>query len=315
LEQVICYDGYSKALHYDSMTAIQRNLCILFADVSGSTRLYEKLGDTEALRAIERCLERMGRAVITYKGRVIKTIGDEIMAVFDSAEAGMLAASDMQQRIDDLQPLSGTKMAIRVGFHFGPVIEENNDVFGDSVNVAARMAGLAKAGQIVTTDASVQLLSGLLRQSTREIDALAVKGKESDIRVHEVIWQENVELTMKSGSIAPVATNAGQLRLRHGATEIVLSADRPTATLGRDTACDIVISDPSASRNHGKIERRRDKFMLVDISTNGTYVSIQGEPEFVLKREEAMLRGSGRIVFGHAWKADTNDIVEFVVEN
>ena len=158
------------------MTAPQHNLFVLFADVSGSTRLYEKLGDTEALRAIDRCLERMGRAVISYKGRVIKTIGDEIMAVFDSAEAGMLAASDMQQRVDDLLPISGTKMAIRVGFHFGPVIEENKDVFGDTVNVAARMAGLAKAGQIVTTDASVQLLPGLLRESTREIDALAVKG-------------------------------------------------------------------------------------------------------------------------------------------
>ena len=297
------------------MTAPQHNLCVLFADVSGSTRLYEKLGDTEALRAIDRCLERMGRAVISYKGRVIKTIGDEIMAVFDSAEAGMLAASDMQQRVDDLLPISGTKMAIRVGFHFGPVIEENKDVFGDTVNVAARMAGLAKAGQIVTTDASVQLLPGLLRESTREIDALAVKGKESDIRVHEVIWQENAELTMKSGSITPVAANAARLRLRHGATEIVLSAERPAASLGRDAACDIVISDPSASRNHGKIERRRDKFMLVDISTNGTYLSIQGEPEFMLKREEAMLRGRGRIVFGHAWKSDADYMVEFVVED
>lgn len=297
------------------MTGIQRNLCVLFADVSGSTRLYEKLGDTEALRAIGNCLKRMERAVIAYKGRVIKTIGDEIMAVFDSAEAGMLAASDMQQRIDDMPPLAGTKLAIRVGFHFGPAIDENNDVFGDTVNVAARMAGLAKAGQIVTTESSVNLMPELLRKSTRGIDALSVKGKETDIRVHEVIWQENAELTMKSGSIAPTASVAARIRLRHGGQEIVLSVERPAVTLGRDASCDIVIHDTSASRNHGKIERRRDKFVLVDISTNGTYVSFQGEPEFILKREETMLRGRGRIVFGHAWKSDADDMVEFIVES
>lgn len=297
------------------MTAIQRNLCVLFADVSGSTRLYEKLGDAEALRAIERCLECMRRAVLSYKGRVIKTIGDEIMAVFDTAEAGMLAASDMQQRIDDLPPLSGAKLAIRVGFHFGPAIDDNHDVFGDTVNVAARMAGLAKASQIVTTETCVKLMPDLLRQSTRDMDALTVKGKEADIRVHEVIWQENAELTMKSGSIAPVAANTARVRLRHGASEIVLSVERPVATLGRDETCDIVIRDTSASRNHGKIERRRDKFVLVDISTNGTYVSFQDEPEFILKREETILRGRGRIVFGHAWKSDADDVVEFAVES
>jgi adenylate cyclase len=296
------------------MTGIQRNLCVLFADVSGSTRLYEKLGDTDALRAIGRCLERMERAVLAYKGRVIKTIGDEIMAVFDSAEAGMLAASDMQQRIDDLPLISGAKMAIRVGFHFGPAIDENNDVFGDTVNVAARMAGLAKAGQIVTTETCVMLMPELLRRSTRDIDALTVKGKEIDIRVHEVIWQEDAELTMKSGSMAPVAATEARVRLRHGADEILLSAERPAVSLGRDTTCDIVIRDGSASRNHGKIERRRDKFVLVDISTNGTYVTFQGEPEFVLKREELILRSRGRIVFGHAWRSDADDSIEFVVE-
>lgn len=296
------------------MTAIQRNLCVLFADVSGSTRLYEKLGDAEALRAIGRCLERMERAVLAHKGRVIKTIGDEIMAVFDTAEAGMLAASDMQQGIDGLPPVAGTRMAIRVGFHFGPAIDDNNDVFGDTVNVAARMAGLAKASQIVTTESCVSLLPDLLRQSTRDIDALTVKGKEIDIRVHEVIWRENDELTMKSGSLAPAAASEARVRLRHGASEILLSPQRPAVSLGRDETCDIVIRDHSASRNHGKIERRRDKFVLVDISTNGTYVSFQGEPEFVLKREETILRGRGRIVFGHAWKSDADDIVEFVVE-
>lgn len=297
------------------MTAIQRNLCVLFADVSGSTGLYEKLGDAEALRAIGKCLECMQRSVAMYKGRVIKTIGDEVMAVFESAEAAMLAASDMQQRIDQLPLIEGIKMAIRVGFHFGPAIDDNSDVFGDTVNVAARMAGLAKAGQIITTESSVILMPELLRQSTRDIDALSVKGKETDIRVHEVIWQEHAELTMKSGSLAPAPVQEARLKLRHGPSELLLGAQRPAVSLGRDASCDIVIRDTSASRNHGKIERRRDKFVLVDISTNGTYVSFRGEAEFCLKHEEAILRGSGRIVFGHPWKSSADDIVEFSVES
>lgn len=168
---------------------IERNLCVLFGDVSGSTRLYEKLGDKEALHAVERCINRMTRATEQYHGRLIKTIGDEIMAVFESAEAGFQAACEMQQRVDDLPPIRGAKLAIRVGFHFGPTIEENNDIFGDTVNTSARMAGLAKAGQIITTAETIEALPQLLRQSTRDIDALSVKGKAEDMRIFEVIWQ------------------------------------------------------------------------------------------------------------------------------
>ena len=291
-------------------TKVERNLCVLFADVSGSTRLYEKLGDKEALHAVERCLNRMTRATEQFKGRVIKTIGDEVMAVFDTAEAGMEAACSMQQKVDDLPPVRGIRMAIRVGFHFGPAIEEAKDVFGDTVNTASRMAGLAKAGQIITTADSVAALPALLQQSTREIDALAVKGKAEDVRVCEVLWQESDDLTMKSASVvaAPVAA---RLTVRHGDDEMVLDASHSGAfSLGRDAACDIIINDRRASRTHARIERRRDKFVLIDQSTNGTYVTFHGEAEFALKREEVILRSKGSISFGHAFD-DGGEVVEF----
>ena len=291
-------------------TKAERNLCVLFADVSGSTRLYEKLGDKEALHAVERCINRMTRATEQLHGRVIKTIGDEVMAVFDSAEAGMDAASSMQQRVDDLPPVSGIKLAIRVGFHFGPAIEDSKDVFGDTVNTAARMAGLAKAGQIITTGETIDLLPTLLQQSTREIDALSIKGKAEDVRVCEVLWQESDDLTMKSGSIAPVAV--AHMIVRHGGEEQVLDAGHSVFFLGRDAASDVIINDRRASRSHARIERRRDKFVLIDQSTNGTYVTFAGEVEFALKREEVILRSKGHISFGHAY--DTGwEVVEFQV--
>ncbi|MCC6879736.1 MAG: adenylate/guanylate cyclase domain-containing protein, partial [Rhodocyclaceae bacterium] len=270
---------------------------------------YEKLGDKEALHAVERCLNRMTRATEQFKGRVVKTIGDEVMAVFDSAEAGMDAASSMQQRVDDLPPVRGIKLAIRVGFHFGPAIEEAKDVFGDTVNTAARMAGLAKACQIITTGSTVEALPPLLRQSTREIDALSVKGKAEDVKVCEVLWQESDDLTMKSASVT-AAPLAARLTLRHGGEEKQLDAGHGTFSLGRDATSDIIINDRRASRTHARIERRRDKFVLIDQSTNGTYVTFEGEVEFALKREEVILRGKGRISFGHALDPE-GEVVEF----
>ena len=292
-------------------TKVERNLCVLFADVSGSTRLYEKLGDKEALHAVERCINRMTRATEQFKGRVIKTIGDEVMAVFDTAEAGMDAACSMQQKVDDLPPVRGIKLAIRVGFHFGPAIEEAKDVFGDTVNTSARMAGLAKAGQIITTADTVNALPALLRQSTREIDALSVKGKAEDVHVCEVLWQESDDLTMKSASVAP-APAAARMTVRHGGDEKAIDASHGVFSLGRDAACDIIINDRRASRTHARIERRRDKFVLIDQSTNGTYVTFDGEAEFALKREEVILRSKGRISFGHAYD-DGGEVVEFQV--
>lgn len=287
-----------------------RDLCLLFADVSGSSRLYEKLGDAEALRAVERCLHRMERATVSQKGRVVKTIGDEIMAVFDTVDEGLHAAVEMEQRIDALPPVSGVKMAVRIGLHWGSALEENGDIFGDTVNTASRLAGLAKGGQILTS-AETLAASSHHPFDSREIDDLAVKGKDVSVRVLEVIWQENAELTMKSASLAPAAPADTRLRLRHGGQELVLGAERPLATLGRDTHCDIVVLDTRASRNHGRIERRRDKFVLVDQSTNGTYVTVLGEPECSVKREESVLRSRGRISFGHSFTDDSGEFLEF----
>ncbi len=298
------------------MSGNERELAVLFADVSGSTRLYEKLGDTEALRAVERCIKRMERAVDAFRGKVVKTIGDEVMAVFESAEEAFQSAGEMQQRITDLPPVSGVKLAIRLGFHFGPVIEDKGDYFGDTVNTAARLAGLAKAGQALTSGETVALLPELLQCSTRDLDQMSVRGKAEELHVFEVLWQEGEELTMKAPSIRAAGKGAAavpnvRLCVRYAGEVMVLDEKRPGLSMGRDAACDLVIRDRRASRNHGKIERRGDKYVLVDISTNGTYVQLKGEAEFLLRREELVLRGSGRISFASPGDAEGADIAEF----
>lgn len=288
------------------------NLCILFADIAGSTRLYETIGDAEALRAIDRCIALLRRVTEGNHGRVIKTIGDEIMSVFPSAEAGLQAASEMQQRIDDLSPLDGIKLAIRVGFHFGPVVELDADVFGDTVNTAARMSSLARGGQIFTTESTVAALPELLRLATRDLDALSVKGKAEDIRVFEVIWQENSDLTMKHAGLPQVPFTA-RLKLNYREIELVLEARSGTLVMGRDATCGLVIRDPRASRQHARIERQRDKFVVYDQSTNGTYLKVGESVEAVLRHEMMPLHGTGQIAFGHPVQEAGIDAVQFTV--
>jgi class 3 adenylate cyclase len=292
----------------------EKTLSVLFSDVSGSTRLYEKLGDTEALRAVDRCLKRMERAVEGFRGRIVKNIGDEVMAVFENADDAFQAAMEMQQRITDLPPVSGVKLAIRVGFQHGPVIEEGGDVFGDSVNTAARLAGLAKAGQVLISSQTQALLSPLLQLSTRDLDQMSVKGKAEDLHVFEVIWQESEELTMKAVSIRPAAVTGGhgvRLCLRYAGNVIMLDEKKSSTNMGRDAECDMTVRDRRASRHHAKIERRGEKFVLSDQSTNGTFVSFAGEPELFLRREEIVLRGSGVICFAASASSPEADCAEF----
>lgn len=287
-------------------------MSVLFADISGSTKLYDTLGDARAKALVDECIGIMRDIVARYKGRVIKTIGDEVMCVLPDADSGHLAASDMQLRISELEVVGNVRRAIRVGFHCGPVIEEKGDVFGDTVNLAARMAGLAKAMQIITTRATVDRLSAALRGSTRPIAALSVKGKGDDVEVCEVIWQGGDDLTMATAST--VAVKAVKLKLRHGAKELVLEQANSGIAIGRDPGCQIVLADRMASRVHARIERRRDKFFLIDQSTNGTFVNVAGEAEIVLRREEVMLRGTGRVAFGHSLAESAEETVDFAAE-
>jgi adenylate cyclase len=295
------------------MSTEPRSISVLVAEICGSSRLNEKLGDTEALRAVERCLHRMERAAEAAKGRVIKTAGDELMAIFYSAEAATHAAAEIQQRVDALPPVSGISLSIRIGFHHGEAVEEHGEVFRDTVNVASQLAELANAGQVLTTAMTVGLLPDDLREQTRELDAGTVKSGDEAVTVFEVLWDRDDDGSTMRFSATPPALKDTQLCLRVGEQEVWLDASRPHATLGRDAGATLITRDSRASRSHGRIERRRDKYVLVDESTNGTYLKFHGEPEVVLRREEAILRGRGHIAFGHSVDDQDDELVEFEV--
>ena len=152
-------------------------LAIVFADVVGSTRLYELMGDVRARDMVATCIEVMRTATEQHSGTVIKTMGDEVMSTFPTADDALNAASQMQQQITEHPQLKvdGQPVAIRVGCHFGPVVLENRDVFGSTVHTANRMTSQAKAGQVITTAAMVERLSPEWRAAVRQIDIATLK--------------------------------------------------------------------------------------------------------------------------------------------
>jgi len=301
-------------LKIDVMEQSPVSLAILFADISGSTRLYEVLGDVRARERTSRCLSILTAVIQRHGGTVIKTIGDEVMSTFPSADAAVQAACAMQESVAAEVVPGETALDIRIGLHYGPALAELGDVFGDAVNVAARIVALTKARQILTTRQTVEMLSPVLSAGTRHTDRAPVKGKQEEIDVYEVIWREE-DLTRMEGSQIPRVDSQARLQLRFREQEIEASHGRPVVTIGRGQQNDIIVLDTLASRMHARIEYRRGKFVLLDQSTNGTYVlTDEGETAY-LRREEFVLRGSGVISLGRAAGREAPEVIHFVCQS
>lgn len=275
--------------------------------------MYERLGDAEASRIVDIYLSTMGKEATDRGGIVVKTIGDEVMCTFVDAERAVLAALGMQCVFMEDPDAPGIDLAVRIGLHFGPVIEERGDVFGDTVNVAARMTQQARRGQIVTTESSVELLSEELQAKARLIDRTPIKGKREELSIYEVVWQQE-DATQLVHAVKAGASPSGTLVLRYQGTEIHLDATDSSATLGRSESCSIMVNKDCVSRNHARVERRRGGFTIVDESTNGTYLRLASGAVVLLKREGAPLVGTGVISLGLPIDADSQDVIHFVCD-
>lgn len=160
----------------------------MFADVSRSTKLYDTAGDAIAHKAIEACVNLFKERAAAHGGRTIKTIGDEVMAEFPSGPQAMQAAVEMQHGITAMPaPVECVQLGARIGFHFGPMVECDGDVLGDTINLAARLSGLASKGQIITSEDTVAGLTPIHRTDCRHLYSIPVKGKEQEIGLCEVL--------------------------------------------------------------------------------------------------------------------------------
>jgi adenylate cyclase len=292
-------------------------LAILFADVVGSTRLYELMGDLRARDMVAICIDVMRSATEQRQGTVIKTMGDEVMSTFPSADEALNAAAQMQQQISSHAQLKvdGQPVSIRIGCHFGPVMLENRDVFGATVHTANRMTSQAKAGQIITTAATVERLSPEWRASCRQIDVATLKGQGNEVALYEVLWQsEDVTSMVPAISMNSRPVRLLRLRLRANDRDLVIDEQHSSITIGRAEDNDVVIKGNLISRLHARIEISRNKFVLIDQSTNGTFVQTADGEESFVRRDSLQIKGQGTIGLGRLPEQDSPQTIRFVCE-
>jgi class 3 adenylate cyclase len=293
---------------------------VLFADISGSTQLYVQHGDTTARTIIAKALEYLTGVTREHQGVVIKTIGDEVMCRFPTADAAFDAAVGMQRTLKENanEITDKTRVCIRVGLQWGEVVNQGGDVFGDAVNVAARVAAVAKRDQIVTTEQTVEALTGERADMARQFDRVALKGREGELVLHMIDWDDEADAT-RMRTVTPAAPGASEKKLQvtFGDKSVLLFTEGKTLTLGRSAECSLVVATGFASRLHAKVIMRRGRFVLADESTNGTYIVPgglgSGAQEVFIKREEFLLPDKGVFSLGQSCAAGDARLVQFAL--
>jgi class 3 adenylate cyclase len=292
-------------------------VAILFADVVGSTQLYDEYGDTKASETVAHCLDVMKDATHQFNGTVIKTIGDEVMATFPTVDDAMAAASQMQGRIssEGSDEEGHIPVSIRIGCHFGPVVQEHNDIFGAAVHTANRMTSQAKARQIVISGTTVDRMSEEWQAQTRQIDVATVRGRLDEVALFELIWQpEEATSMLPTIEWESKARKTSRITLSFRDTTVVVDDRRKGINMGRADDNDLVVKGNLISRIHARVEKRRGKFLLVDQSTNGTFLqNARGEETFV-RRDSTELFGEGIIGLGRVAKPGTPLAIHFICE-
>jgi class 3 adenylate cyclase len=291
------------------------NRSVLFADIAGSSKMYELLGDDQARRLIMELLSDLSNVVRKFNGESIRTYGDELMCAFGSADDAVMAAASMHQLVDARPPVRWGEIdaiGLYIRVDSGTVIRVGNKLFGDAVNSAAKMKTLAKPFQTLISESTLNYLSDRHKSMTRFIGKLPIKGKSGTYDIFEYLHEEeNATLVMERPAedlISPAV-----LELTCNSATFTVDENHATITIGRLPANDIVLKYPGVSRMHAKIEHRKGKFVLVDASSNGTFVFVQGQDPVYIKHDEFHLFSAGIICAGKKAKADSSGAIHFVV--
>lgn len=292
------------------------SLAILFADVARSTQLYELMGDETAQKLISRCLSRFSDVACQHQGSVVKTIGDAVMCTFQNADNAVKAAKAMQLTLEKI-PSDGSADQgtpdIYIGIHIGPVIREDGDIFGDAVNLAARMVSLAKPQQILITEQTFKALTPEYQSSVRFLDKDTIKGKSGELNIYEYIWEPD-DITVMLDRASVTLSLQSCLELKKGDSIIKVDQRKPSITMGRQRKNDLVLNYKRISRFHARIEYRRGKFVLIDNSSNGTYVHLPNQNSIYIKRDETLLSGTGIISLGRQATPGSPGAIHFKVK-
>lgn len=286
------------------------NLVIVFADISKSVQLFERYGNERAKQIVSHTLSILANLTNAYGGTVHRTIGDEVMSTFPVPTRALDAVVKMLRMIKADPFLSEVGLSIKVGLHFGEVLQENDELFGDAVNMAARMVGLAKANQIILTRSTLNQLPSLANKFMRNLGPVKIRGKKQNINIVECLWQigeDNPSMTLQGPLDIP--PEQATLSIRYRDQEFKITKD--SFMMGRGKENDLVVKHRKVSREHAYIEFGRETFVLVDQSTNGTFLRIGSDEKIFLHREQVHLRKKGTISLGQDMDDDNAEIIYF----
>lgn len=285
------------------MTEQVESLTVLFADISSSTGIMKQHGDRAGRAIIKRCLDRVAKAVAAHDGRVVDRIGDELMCAIPGAEAGILTALEIRDEVEvganeqEYPP----DLRMHIGLHYGPVVIDGEQIFGDTIHTAKRMVDLAKADQALTTLSTLEEAGGEVTGAWwRPVDEIRIKGHVEPVAIYEVMRDDSAFTVFAKVAPAPQAAETYvRCTLRFQDQTFVVDDTRPVFTIGRHAGCDLPLPVDCVSREHAKIEYQKGRFICVDRSTNGTFVSEASAAEPVLvHREERWLRDRGQLRIG-----------------
>jgi adenylate cyclase len=309
----------AEALHSSSepdaeltSVAAQREGTVMLADVIGMSRLYAGVGDLRAVETIARCRNVLREIVEAQGGRIVRTMGERLMALFRAGDMAALAATRMHLAVEAMPPHEDVKLAMRIAFSTGALIQRDDEVFGETVDITAGMLNQASKAQTLTSEATVETLGPIVRNCVRRFHAM----NESDGTtrpIWELAWRRSPDITDVL-SIPQMSRTSSVLRLFYHGQTVVRRRGNEALRVGRDDGCDVLVQDRKASRHHCTIERKAQGFVLRDHSTNGTYVTPKGESEVVLLGDELPLTGNGVITLGQA-RAQAVDVIEYSCED
>ena len=262
---------------------------VAFVDVVDSVGLYRRVGDEAAQSRIDEALAFASACAIEGGGRCIKRNGDELLLLFPNADATCHALKAIQ--ID-------TTLELRIGAHSGALIRKRGDVFGDTVNIAARLTAIARAREIVISETVHEALGHQVRKACRRFEQVRLRGTARSMAIYHLCWEPATATHFNSSVRRTTDLTRRRLMLQTSTGPIALGREQEL-TIGRDPQCDVVIDDPRVSRFHATLEWHRGIVVLRDHSTNGSFVRSADEtrPHFV-RREALPIRGAGELNFG-----------------
>ncbi len=251
-------------------------------------------------------LASWSQLVAAHGGQVVQLRGDGLLGTFASTDAALTAAVALRE-LPYREPLS-----MHAGIHAGPVQQEADQLYGDVVNIAARMADIAKRFEIVLTQSAGEQLSQPGRWNLRLIKHVPVKGQAQPMNICLLAYDEAHSTVYRPPD--QTRTFHTRLELRYGARMFVVDADATHCLIGRDADCAMQVDHELVSRRHASVERVSGQFFLHDHSTNGSYVAGDGDARPALvQREVIQLKGTGVISLGVEPRHNADHLIRFAI--